>query len=77
MKTRAESALVALGWLLIVGPAVLGLWSVVELVMGQHEILGGPVFAARTLLTWLITMATPIGVGVALLTLADLKRARS
>ena len=66
-----------LGRLLILGSGVLGLWTLMEVIVGQHTFLGGPLEALRSILNLIIATATPIGVGFILLTLSNPARDRS
>lgn len=76
MKSFLHNALIAVGWFLIVGSTLVGVWSLADILAGDQTFLGGPEFVLRSLLTAAVTVGTPIGLGVGLLALADLRSSR-
>lgn len=67
---KSQTVFIVLGWMLIISAVAWGIWSVVDLLTGEHGMFGNPMFVSRDLLRFLIEIVQPIGIGAALLLLA-------
>ena len=68
MTQVGKQALTWIGWSLVIAGPVLLVWALLEVVTGSMSFMGGgPLFAARTILGWVVGYLTPTALGALLL----------